>query len=84
MVDTPLNLSGIDDALVVRVGSAGRGRRSARQVYVIPLNVLKGFERTKLSSADQRQLDKLFAQATSPKVEAAIVHLLHIFDGSGD
>jgi len=83
MASVPLTLSGIDDALVVRIsGYAGGGGRPARKVYVIPLPVLQAFERKRPSSADQDQLDELFRQNKKPKVEAAVVHVVHAFDGA--
>lgn len=75
-----LNLGGIDNALVVRVGS-GRGSRGP--VYVVPVAILQLYALKGLSAADQRTLDQFFASHTLPKIDAAIATTLRIFDGSG-
>lgn len=72
-----LNVGGIDNALVVRVGSGAQ-----RSVYVIPISIAHLYALRRLSAEEQSDLDKFFA--SHPKIEAAMVSTLNIFDGMGD
>jgi hypothetical protein len=76
-----LHLGAINNALVVRVHSAAGRRR--RQVYVVPIPILENYLLSNVTAADQRALDAFFAGHAEPKVEAAVVNTLHIFDGAG-
>jgi hypothetical protein len=74
---SPVNLGGIDNALVVRVGSG-----SQSFVYVIPHSIVGQYVLGGLTAADQSRLDNFFASHTSPKVQAAMVTSIRIFDGA--
>jgi len=78
-----LNLSGMGDALIVRIGPANA--RGPQQVYIITRADLRQFERTNLIATDRQQLDALFKQFTShptTRVQAAIVKESFAFDGA--
>jgi hypothetical protein len=69
------------DHLVVRMGPAGRSKRT--RVFSIPLSDLDRFERRKVNADQHRQLDKFFAKPRTPKVEAArALNTVNAFDGS--
>ena len=78
-----LNLSGMGDALIVRIGPASE--RGPQQVYIITRADLRQFERTNLTAADRQKLNGLFEQFTNhptTRVQAAIVKESFAFDGA--
>jgi hypothetical protein len=83
MPEVSFSLSDLDSKLLVRITTPGTGRRGGRRVFSINFTELAKFEVSPVTAQDQRQLDKFFAEATEPKVEAAVARILHIYDGSG-